>query len=53
MNLFTNKYIRWYVNINMKLIGIEVFCLGSSILYFMYSLSKGLQYIATHPIILT
>ena len=51
LNFFTNKYIRWYVNINMKLIKIEVFCLGSSILYFMYTLSKGLQYIATHPII--
>jgi hypothetical protein len=47
LNLFTNKYIRWYVNLNMKLISIEVLCLGSSILYFMYTLSKGLQYIAT------
>lgn len=51
LNLFTNKYIRWYVNVNMKLISIEVFCLGSSILYFMHTLSTGLQYIATHPII--
>ena len=51
LNFFTNKYIRWYVNVNMKLIGIEVLCLGSSILYFMFTLSKGLQYIATHPII--
>jgi len=51
LNLFSNKYIKWYVNINMKLISIEVFCLGFSILYFMHTLSKGLQYIATHPII--
>lgn len=51
IKLFTNKYIRWYVNVNLKLIGIEVFCLGSSIIYFMYCLSKGLQYLATHPII--
>jgi hypothetical protein len=52
LNFFTNKYIRWYVNVNMKLISIEVFCLGFSILYFMPTLSTGLQYIATHPIIL-
>jgi hypothetical protein len=49
-NFFNNKFIRWYVNFNMKLISIEVFFLGSSILYFMFTLSKGLHYIATHPI---
>ena len=50
-NFFTNKYIRWYVKTNMRLIKFEVFCLGFTILYFMYNLSIGLQYIATHPIL--
>ena len=51
INFFTNKYIKWYVNINIKLIKIEVLCLGGTILLFMYNLSNGLHYIATHPII--
>ena len=50
MNLFTNKYIRWYIVFNKKIIGIELFFLGSSILYFMYMLSYGIHFIATHPI---
>lgn len=51
-NLFTNKYIRWYIVFNIKVIGIENLFLGSSILYFMYVLSDGLHFICTHPIIL-
>lgn len=50
INYFTNKYIKWYINLNKKLIGIEVFFLSGSLLYFMYYLSYGLHYIATHPI---
>lgn len=50
MNLFTNKYIRWYIGFNKKKIGIEIFFLGGSIIYFMYNLSYGLHFIATHPI---
>lgn len=53
MNLFTNKYIRWYININKKFIGLEVFFLGATILYFMYYLSYGIHFIATHPIIIS
>jgi len=49
-NYFNNKYIKWYVNFNKKIIGIELFCLGSSVLYFMYTLSYGLHFLATHPI---
>jgi hypothetical protein len=47
---FTNKYIKWYVNLNMKLIKLEVICLGGSILYFLVTLSKATHFIATHPI---
>lgn len=50
INFFTNKYIKLYVKWNMKLIGLEVFGLGASILYFMYNLSMGIHFIATHPI---
>jgi hypothetical protein len=25
MNIFSNKYIRWYIGFNKKLIGIEIF----------------------------
>ena len=52
-NFFTNKYIKWYININKKFIGIELFLLGSNILYFMYFLAKGIRFIAIHPIIFT
>lgn len=50
MNYFSNKYIRWYININKKFIGVELFLLGTSLLYFMYILSYGIRFIATHPI---
>jgi hypothetical protein len=50
MNYFTNKYIRAYINFNKKIIGIEVSLIGFSILYFMYCLSYGLYFLATHPI---
>jgi hypothetical protein len=52
MNLFSNKYIRWYIAFNKKIIGIEICFLGGSILYFMYVLSYGIHFIATHPIII-
>ena len=51
MNFFTNKYIRWYVAFNKKIIGIEICFLGGSLLYFMYVLSYGIHFIATHPIL--
>lgn len=50
---FTNKYIRWYISINVKLINIEVFVLGFSIISFMTTLIEGLRFIATHPILIT
>jgi len=50
MNYFTNKYIRAYINFNKKIIGIEVSLIGFSILYFMYCLTYGLYFLATHPI---
>jgi hypothetical protein len=53
INYFTNKYIKWYVNFNKKIIGIELFFIGSTILYFMYILSYGLHFLATHPITFT
>jgi len=51
MNYFSNKYIRWYISLNKKLIGIEICFLGGSLLYFMYILSYGIHFIATHPIV--
>ena len=50
INYFNNKYIKWYVSFNKKIIRIELFYLGSTILYFMYTLSSGLHFLATHPI---
>jgi hypothetical protein len=50
-NFFTNKYIKWYINFNKKIIGIELILLGSSIIYFMLTLSYGIHFLATHPII--
>jgi hypothetical protein len=50
MSLFTNKYIIWYITINKKLIGIEIIFLSVSLLYFLFSLSSGIHFIATHPI---
>ena len=52
INYFKNKYIKLYISINKKFIGIEIFLLGSSIIYFMYNLSYGIYFIATHPIII-
>jgi hypothetical protein len=53
INIFTNKYIRWYIGLNKKVIGVEICFLGGSILYFMYILSYGIHFIATHPVIIT
>nr|YP_010759090.1 hypothetical protein QEO35_mgp29 [Hericium alpestre]WEX32004.1 hypothetical protein [Hericium alpestre] len=50
MNYFTNKYIRRYININKKFIGIELFLLAPVLIHFMYILSTGILFIATHPI---
>jgi len=50
INYFTNKYIKWYVNFNKRIIGIELLFIGSTILYSMYILSYGLHFLATHPI---
>lgn len=52
-NYFTNKYIKMYVNFNKKIIGIELLFIGSSILYFMYILTYGIHFLATHPIVFT
>jgi hypothetical protein len=47
---FTNYYIRLYIKFNKKMIGIEIFFLSGSILYFLYVLSRGLHFICTHPV---
>jgi hypothetical protein len=52
INYFKNKYIKLYISINKKFIGIEIFLLGTSIIYFMYILTYGIHFIATHPIII-
>ena len=53
MSFFSNKYIRWYIQFNKKILGIEVCFLGISLVYFMYLLSYGIHFIATHPITIT
>ena len=50
INYFKNRYIKWYLNLNKKFIGIELIFLGSTILYSMYMLSYGIRFIAIHPI---
>nr|AYE93225.1 hypothetical protein C0995_000093 [Termitomyces sp.]AYE93267.1 hypothetical protein C0995_000044 [Termitomyces sp.] len=50
--MFTNKFIRGYISLNKKFIGLEIFLVGGSILYFMYYLTYGLQFIATHRILI-
>ena len=52
MNYFTNLYIKKYIAFNKKIIGIEICFLGGSLIYFMYTLSYGIHFIATHPIII-
>jgi hypothetical protein len=51
LNYFTNKYIKWYISFNKKIIGFELFMLSGWILYLMYMVSYGVHFIATHPII--
>lgn len=50
ISFFTNKYIIWYITLNKKLIGIEIIFLSASLIYFMFTLSSGIHFIATHPI---
>ena len=47
---FKNKWVLMYLNWNKKMISIEVFLLGGSIIYFMFTLSNGILFIAKHPI---
>ena len=53
INFFNNRYIKWYVGITMKFIGLEVFFLGGIIICLMHSLITGIQYIVQHPVIIT
>lgn len=50
-SLFKNKYIVWYIKLNKQFMGIEILFLGASLIYFLYSLSTGIHFIATHPIL--
>ena len=49
-NYFTNKYIRAYLNLQAKVIAIELIFFSVTILYFLYSIGIGVQFIARHPI---
>ena len=51
IQFFNNKFIKLYLIYNKKMLAIEIFVLGATILYFMYFLLKGTQFIATHPIV--
>jgi uncharacterized membrane protein len=46
---FKNKYVIWYINITKKIIGFELFFIGSNIFFLMYSLSKGIQFYSYPP----
>lgn len=50
INYFKNKYIRGYLNFTKKFIALEVLVSGGFILYFMYNLTVGIRFIATHPL---
>ena len=50
VNYFTNKYIRAYLNLQAKVIAIELIFFSVTILYFLYSIGIGVQFIARHPI---
>lgn len=50
LSYIKNKYIRWYIIFNKKMISIEIFFLSVTILYVLYDITKGLHFIATHPI---
>ena len=52
INYFNNKFFKWYLIFNKKMIGIEILILGSSIIYFMFNLINGIYFIATHPVII-
>lgn len=52
IKFFNNNFISWYLVLNKKFISIEIFILGSTKLYFMYTLSIGIRFIVTHPIII-
>ena len=52
IKIFNNKFIKWYLWTNKKFLSIEIFILGTTILYFMHSLITGIRFIATHPIII-
>ena len=41
VNYFSNKYIRAYLKLNTSLIVLELFFLSTTIVYFLYTLSKG------------
>ena len=47
---FTNKYILWYIDFNKRIIGLEVAFLSITIISSLFSMAKGIQFIATHPI---
>lgn len=53
LNFFKNKYIRAYIIFNKKMIGLEILILSISLLYFLFTLSKGLHFICTHPVNIT
>ena len=47
---FKNKYIKLYINISRKFIAIELGFLACAIIYFMFSIIKGLLFIIKHPV---
>jgi hypothetical protein len=52
ISYFKNKYIKMYINLQIKVIKIEIFLIGGTIILFMINLIEGIRFIATHPIII-
>jgi hypothetical protein len=46
-----NKYILAYINLNKKIIGLEIIIISVWLFYLIYMVLYGLHYIATHPVI--
>lgn len=50
VNYFKNKYIRAYLQLNTSIIVLEFVLISITIVYFLFTISRGLQFIARHPI---
>lgn len=50
LNYFTNKYIILYLNLQFKILNMEIIIIALLIIYYFYFLIKGLHFLAIFPI---